>query len=99
MEILARPLSQEDRTGPEMWVDEAIWGHRLHDEQSPWLTLLEFLGVLHAEAGQLRALAEPQLNELGRSWHYPQLAEQIGVHRHLGPLHIDRPERLISPCG
>lgn len=64
MEILARPLSQEDRTGPEMWVDEAIWGHRLHDEQSPWLTLLEFLGVLHAEAGQSRALSEPQLNEL-----------------------------------
>src|SRR5690349_12310188 len=64
MEILPRPLSPEDRTGPEMWVDEAIWGHRLHDEQSPWLTLLEFLGVLHAEAGQTRALTETRLNEL-----------------------------------
>jgi hypothetical protein len=55
MEVLAKPLGHEDRTGgPEMWIDEAIWGHRLHDEQSPWLTLLEFLCVLHAENGQSR---------------------------------------------
>lgn len=27
-------------------VDENIWGHRLHDEQLPHLTVLEFLGVL-----------------------------------------------------
>lgn len=64
MEILARPRSFEDRTGPEMWVDEAIWGHRLHDEQSPWLTLLEFLCVLHAEHTANRALVETHLNEL-----------------------------------
>ena len=38
MEVLAKPSGYEDRTGPEMWIDEAIWGHRLHDEQSPWLT-------------------------------------------------------------
>lgn len=64
MEILAKPFGQEDRTGPEMWIDEAIWGHRLHDEQSPWLTLLEFLCILHAESGQTRALTEVRLNEL-----------------------------------
>ena len=64
MEVLAKPFGQEDRTGPEMWIDEAIWGHRLHDEQSPWLTLLEFLCVLHAEDGQARALTEARLNEL-----------------------------------
>src|SRR5262245_19271089 len=64
MEILPRPLNQEDHTGPEMWIDEAIWGHRLHDEQSPWLTLLEFLGVLHAEKSRGRALIETRLNEL-----------------------------------
>jgi hypothetical protein len=49
MEILPRPTSQDDSTGPQMWVDEAIWGHRLYDEQTPWLTMLEFLCVLHAE--------------------------------------------------
>ena len=32
----------------EIWADEQLWGHRLHDEQSPWLTLLEFLTILHA---------------------------------------------------
>jgi hypothetical protein len=64
MEVLTRPSGHEDRSGPEMWVDEAIWGHRLHDDQSPWLTLLEFLCVLHAEHGQSRALSEARLNEL-----------------------------------
>ena len=23
-----------------MWVDEAIWGHRLYDEQMPWIVSL-----------------------------------------------------------
>ena len=64
MEVLAKPFGHEDRTGPEMWIDEAIWGHRLHDEQSPWLILLEFLCVLHAENDQARALTEVRLNEL-----------------------------------
>ena len=54
MPILPRPQYREDRTGPQLWVDEAIWGHRLHDEQTPWLTLLEFLGVLLAENGHGR---------------------------------------------
>jgi hypothetical protein len=64
MEVLAKPSGYDDRTGPEMWIDEAIWGHRLHDEQSPWLTLLEFLCVLNAENGNSRALTEERLNEL-----------------------------------
>ncbi|MDQ0333042.1 hypothetical protein QFZ88_005424 [Mesorhizobium sp. YL-MeA3-2017] len=64
MEILKRPISHEDRTGPAFWVDEAIWGHRLHDEQTPWLILLEFLGVLRSEQLAGRALAEQELNAL-----------------------------------
>ena len=31
-----------------MWVDEQVWGHRLWDSTSPWLMLLEFLGVAEA---------------------------------------------------
>lgn len=27
------------------WIDEQIWGHRLYDEQTPWLAFLEFLVV------------------------------------------------------
>ncbi|SDD08307.1 hypothetical protein SAMN05216337_1007132 [Bradyrhizobium brasilense] len=64
MEILPRPTAQDDGGGPRMWVDEAIWGHRLYDEQTPWLTMLEFLGVLYAEHSRGRALREDKLNGL-----------------------------------
>lgn len=30
---------------PSIWVDEAIWGHRLYDEQTPWFIYLEFMNV------------------------------------------------------
>ena len=70
MEILARPTEFEDRAGPAFWIDEAIWGHRLHDEQSPWLTFLEFLTVLLAEHDAGRALREDRLNSLS---YRPQL--------------------------
>jgi hypothetical protein len=64
IEVLPRPTHFEDRAGPEIWVDEAIWGHRLHDEQSPWLTFLEFLNVLLAENVAGRALQEISMNSL-----------------------------------
>jgi hypothetical protein len=63
IEILPRPEGREDR-GPELWIDEAIWGHRLHDEQSPWLTLLEFLGIFNAARADNQALKESRLNTL-----------------------------------
>jgi len=45
-----REAEEKGRHG-EINVDEQIWGHRLHDEQSPWLTFLEFLTVFHALRG------------------------------------------------
>lgn len=42
-----------------MWVDEGIWGHRLHDEQTPWLAFLEFLNVLLSEIRAGHPLQEP----------------------------------------
>ena len=30
------------------WLDEQIWGHRIWDNQSPWLLFLEFLSVAEA---------------------------------------------------
>lgn len=41
-----------------MWVDEAIWGHRLYDEQLPWLVFLEFLNVFTHEDDKGRAFDE-----------------------------------------
>jgi len=35
----------------ELWIDEAIWGHRLYDEQTPWMIVLEMLGVLVTRVG------------------------------------------------
>lgn len=70
MEILARPVGFEDRSGPDFWIDEAIWGHRLYDEQTPWLTFLEFMTVLLAENREGRALKEEVLNSLS---YRPQL--------------------------
>lgn len=48
-----------DSIEPSVWIDEAIWGHRLYDEQVPWLALLEMLGVLRAEDAAGRAFREP----------------------------------------
>lgn len=46
------------------WVDEQIWGHRIWDNQTPWLIFLEFIGVAES------ALRESTLlNESGR--YYP----------------------------
>ena len=41
-----------------MWVDEAIWGHRLYDEQTPWLTFLELLNILLSDVKQGRGFKE-----------------------------------------
>ena len=32
----------------EHWTDEQIWGHRFHNEQTPWLVLLEFLTLFRS---------------------------------------------------
>lgn len=47
-------LPKPTKIDTDLWIDEAIWGHRLYDEQTPWMTLLEMLGVL-----QTRTQTEP----------------------------------------
>lgn len=42
-----RPVMPPPQRSPtDLWLDEVIWGHRLYDEQTPWMTLLEMLLVL-----------------------------------------------------
>jgi hypothetical protein len=62
-EILPRPLKIDS----DMWVDEAIWGHRLYDEQNPWLCIMEFLNVLNSEMEVDRAFVESIPNSLSYS--------------------------------
>lgn len=43
-----------------VWVDEAIWGHRFYNDQTPWLILLEFLAVFRYRNTAGVALNEPR---------------------------------------
>ena len=60
MTLLPKALPPPDSfdQSSSMWVDEAIWGHRLYDEQLPWMVLLEFLNVFYYEADKGRAFTE-----------------------------------------
>jgi hypothetical protein len=49
----------------DMLVDEEIWGHRIYNEQTPWLCFLEFLSVLSSEYISDRAFKEDEPNTLG----------------------------------
>lgn len=60
MDRLPRPTHIDS----DMWVDEAIWGHRLYDEQTPWLTFLEFINVAQSEYEAGRIFTETQPNSL-----------------------------------
>ena len=71
LEILPRPQNIE-QSQLNMWVDESIWGHRLYDEQTPWLCILEMLCITQSEASNGRAFVESKLNNL-RYGIYPRL--------------------------
>lgn len=71
LEILPRPQNIE-QSQLNMWVDESIWGHRLYDEQTPWLCILEMLCITQSEASNRRAFVESKLNDL-RYDIYPRL--------------------------
>ena len=38
-------LPHRDHQAIRYWVDERIWGHRIWDNQTPWLIFLEFAGI------------------------------------------------------
>ena len=38
-------LPWHDHKSIAYWIDEQIWGHRIWDNQTPWLIFLEFLGI------------------------------------------------------
>jgi len=50
----------------KIWADEAIWGHRFYNDQTPWLVFLEFLGVFrsrHEDGRALNEFREPEGHE------------------------------------
>jgi len=64
MTPLPERLPPLNNPNSSMWIDEAIWGHRLYDEQSPWLVYLEFLNILAHEIEKDRAFEESEYNSL-----------------------------------
>lgn len=63
--------------GIEIWADERIWGHRFHDEQTPWLILLEFLAVFESRSRENQALEESRVagNHESIRYRIPKLEE------------------------
>ena len=49
---------RSDYKGIKVWVDEAIWGHRFYNDQTPWLVFLEFLTVFRSRDKVNQGLAE-----------------------------------------
>jgi hypothetical protein len=50
--LVPRPVGlQLGQFDGAFWIDEQIWGHRLYDEQTPWLTFLEFMTVFQFAPG------------------------------------------------
>ena len=60
MTYLSQRLNPLENVDSSMWIDEAIWGHMLYDEQTPWLIYLEFLNVLFDHHSRGIAFTEPQ---------------------------------------
>src|SRR3989442_163187 len=60
MNALSEPLRPPESLDQSsaMWVDEAICGPRLYDEQLPWFVFLEFLNVFTHEDDKGRAFDE-----------------------------------------
>ena len=45
MPALTQKLPASGDRREDIWLEEKYWGHRLWDQQSPWLVFLEFLCV------------------------------------------------------
>ncbi len=93
MNVLPQPLPLSGSYDTSMWVDEAIWGHRLYDEQLPWFVMLEFLNVFHHEADKNRAFEEPNgLNTLKyKAAHRLYLRNILFNNPHLAEIRLTQP--------
>jgi len=60
--MTAEPLPPQqthlDNKNITTWTDERLFGHRFHNEQTPWIVLLEFLAVFRSRFDQGQALQE-----------------------------------------
>jgi hypothetical protein len=64
------------------WIDEQIWGHRLYDEQTPWLTFLEFMTVFQhdptlSSSAELKYQPQRQLRLRNIIFNNPHFADVL----------------------
>jgi hypothetical protein len=73
MSRLSAPANHRDTV--YLWADEAIWGHRFHNDQTPWLVLLEFMAVFRSRHSAGSALNERHTEEDHEriTYHIPRL--------------------------
>src|SRR5450756_1158668 len=45
MPVFSHNIPAANDRREDLWLEEKYWGHRLWDQQSPWLVFLEFLCV------------------------------------------------------
>ena len=64
-----------------LWADEAIWGHRFYNDQTPWLVLLEFMAVFRSCHLAGSALSEQRIN--GEHERIPYHIPRMGPLREL----------------
>lgn len=53
-----------------VWADEAIWGHRFYNDQTPWCVFLEFLAVFRSRLEFGCALDEHRENDIHEVFEY-----------------------------
>jgi len=56
--------------GINIWIDEAIWGHRFYNDQTPWLVLLEFLAIFRSRHATGHSLTENKNNGVHETFSY-----------------------------
>lgn len=63
------------RNDVNVWVDEAIWGHRFYNDQTPWLVFLEFLSIFQSREAEEKALKEVCRDDAHETftYHIPRL--------------------------
>jgi len=77
------PLTPQDEhvSNVELWTDERIYGHRFHNDQTPWLALLELLALFRDRHRASRAFSEPPVDNEHEKIRYDLL--RLGPLRYL----------------
>ncbi len=68
MTLLEAPTKY--KSDVNVWVDEAIWGHRFYNDQTPWLVFLEFLAIFKSRNLEGVALNESRQGNTHETFTY-----------------------------